>query len=345
MNLSSKKIIGILLIILTIVNYALFLIFQQINPNLTIYAQIFGYLESRPFQAVTISFILPILLFLIDHVFKIREKAIEEKKQRQMESINRTEDLWKDLSELTSEFIYAKKFDGEKIAELHSKIDKFIINAEEVVNSWHFEFANLRKILGDEIDFTDIYLAPFNVLLSSISSLIDFRNIDYLNEDIEKTRAFQEYILIIYLGIKGGSHQRMINLLHKSMLFSEKNDEMVKQEIETDYNFLRKFSLKLIKEIYENYPFKSSDSDFKDINAFLEKMKSEIDYDYEEFKGNFEIYYNSLPDDKKISFKNNYQFSDDLIIRFAFILKFQELSGDINHTRKQYHALMGNRFH
>lgn len=46
---------------------------------MSFYVQIFDYIESKAFQVVTISLGLPIILFLIDYIFKFR-KNLQKKK-------------------------------------------------------------------------------------------------------------------------------------------------------------------------------------------------------------------------------------------------------------------------
>lgn len=325
---------------LLIIDYILFAIYQNINPKLTFYAQIFGYLESKPFQIITISFILPILLFLIADVFKIKEKLIDEKKERQIGSINQTQELWNDISCLTTEFIYTEKFDELKLAKLHSKIDEFIIKAENIANIWYFEFSDLKKILSDDVDFTDVYLLPFNVILSCISSTIDFRNLNEFNDkDCTQILLKQEYIRLIYEGVKGAAHHNTMRMLRNSKLFIENPSDDIEKQLKEDFRYLKGFSFKLIKEIYKYYPYESSDNDFKEFNEYIEEIKYAGNYNYENFKDKIEIIYKKLPENKKLILMDPYYFSTSLIKDLAYIMKIQEVSADYNHVRKQYKDL------
>ena len=138
------------------------------------------------------------------YIFKIREKRIEEKKERKIESIKLTQELWDDLAKLTAEFVYNNDINNsEEIGKLHSKMDDFIVKGEGVVNSWHIEFYDLKKLINKEddvIDFSDILLMPFNVLLSSMLSIIDFKELDTHSDD--DIRLLQECVLLIYDGIR-----------------------------------------------------------------------------------------------------------------------------------------------
>ena len=65
------------LLLLIVANLFLFGVFIFINPQMNFFNQLFLYLSSRPFQFVTISFGLPLLIFLIENTFKVREKFFD----------------------------------------------------------------------------------------------------------------------------------------------------------------------------------------------------------------------------------------------------------------------------
>jgi hypothetical protein len=229
-----------------------------------------------------------------------------------------------------------KDFDNEeKLGELNKNIDEFIMKAEDVVNSWFFEFADLKEFVEDDITFTDLFLTPINVLLSGILSIIDYKKLDPKNT--KKIHELQEYIQIIYVGIKGSVHHQTISILKNSMFYLENHEEKLKENIKSDFKLLHKFNLKLIEKMYESYPY-NPDGDLKEINDYLTGMKNK-DYDYKTFRKQLENLYKNLPDDKKILLKDNYEFSEDLIKSFAFILHIGELSSNFNHVKKQYKVL------
>ncbi len=160
------------LLLLIVANLFLFGVFIFINPQMNFFNQLFLYLSSRPFQFVTISFGLPLLIFLIENTFKVREKFFDEKRSHQVESIKQTHELWNDIANICVKFIYAEELNNEVIISLKSDIENFIIKAEVVSNTWYFNFPNLQDIIGNEKIFTNIFLTPFDLLESSISSII-----------------------------------------------------------------------------------------------------------------------------------------------------------------------------
>jgi len=338
---STKMMLFYLVLILFLGNYALFWIFQMNNPTLSIYKQIFGYFDSKIFQIYSVSLMFPIIFLLIDNIFKLREKRMEEKKERKVETIKFTQELWDDLAKITAEFVYNNNIkNSEEIGKIHSKIDDFIIKGEAVVNSWHIEFYDLKELLNtedDDIDFSDILLMPFNVLLSSILSIIDFKELDTYNDD--DMRLSQEYVLLIYDGIRGSLHQQILRLLKNAMLYNENNNNKTKNKIIEDYEYIKTFSFKLIKEIYEDYPSDDSNYHLKDTYSFIEEMKDNDNYDYEKFKLKMQEYFDKIPNGDKCLLKGAFQFSNELIKKLAYILKIQELNADYNHLRDQYMSL------
>lgn len=338
---STNMILIYLLLILFLGNYALFWIFQINNPTLTIYKQIFSYFDTSIFKIFSVSLMFPIIFLLIDSIFKLREKRMEEKKARKIETIKLTQDLWDDLAKITAEFVYSNNIKNpEEIVTLNSKMVSFIVKNEAVVNSWHIEFYDLKKLLkneDDDFDFTDIFLMPINILLSSILSIIDFKGLDSYNEN--EIRTLQECVLLIYDGIRGSLHHQILRLLKNAMLYDENNDKKIKKDIIKEFENLKEFSFKLIKEIYEQFPSDNSDINLRDINSFIYEMKDDNSYNYEAFKLKMQECFDKIPNDKKCSLKGAFQFSDDLIKKFAYILKIQELNADYNHLRNQYTSL------
>lgn len=343
--MNSKRILIFLVAFLIFLDGIMLYFFIIINPQLSIYSQIFEFIGTKQFTTITISLILPIIVFIIDYLFKIQDKIMEDTRTKQMDIINQTEALWSDIGKISAEFMYMEKFEEKKIGLLRAKVEEFIIHAEAVVNSWHFEFSKPKKILGkrefcnNDIHFTDIYLAPFNILLASIVSIIDFRNLTQLNTDDKQRQNLQEYIFIIYEGIKGASHHLTINILKNSMLYSENPDKKIEQRIIEDFDNLKKFSFYLIKEMYEFYPYESSNNAFKEFNGYINAIKDSEDYNYKTFQNDIRTIYNNLPNNEKITLKDNYQFPMDLIEHYAHIMKIEEVSSNFNHTRKQYMIL------
>lgn len=151
---SSIVWILILLAILFISNYLLFILYTEANPHLNFYNQLWNFFESTGFKVVSISLILPIIMFAFEIIFKIRERVAdrkdqiqkeiyefnkkdkEEHRQQQMQSIIQTQNVWKELITLSSQLSFYEENCGTTIEEIRIKLDKFIISAEDVVISW-----------------------------------------------------------------------------------------------------------------------------------------------------------------------------------------------------------------
>lgn len=342
MNFSSKNVLISLFFILIATNLVLFYFFHTMNLKMTLYAQIFEFLGSKTFELVTISIGLPILMFLVDYIFKFREKYAEEKKQRKLDSFNLTQTLWHDLAKISTDLLYINNFnDKEKIEELNKNIDKFIINGEDVVNTWFFEFSDLNDIIKkdttikNDIQFINLFKMPINILLSGITSVLGY--ITLHPNDTKKIGELKDYIQIIYIGISGSVHRPTIDILKNAILFSETNEEYLKKDINSKIQILQEFNLKLMSKIYEFYP-DSSDNELKEINDYLIEMKNK-EYNYEEFKNQIETLYNKLPNDKKVLLKDNYIFSEELIKSLAYTLHTDALCCNFDDFKKQYTTL------
>ena len=323
------------LILLIIANLFLFIIFTFITPQISLYTQIFLYLSSRPFQFVTISLGLPLLIFLIENTFKVREKFLDDKRRRQVESITQTHELWNDIANICVKFVYADEWDKDVVISLKSDIESFIIKAEEVSNTIYFEFSNLKEIIGDEKIFTNFFLTPFDLLESCISSVVDRVCVNEKYSD-KKMREVQNQIKIIYNGIKVLTHHRTINIMKNSMLLSENSNNELKMDIKKDFDNLKKLNLIFFRQFLDFYKVQDSDDDLMKINYYLDEIKNNKDYNENDFSVGFEKLYNNLTNEKKLSLKEIHQFSDELILQLALILKGKDLMSNFNHYNKMF---------
>lgn len=336
MKASSRNIFIISFIALIILNIILLIFYILMNPDISLYAQIFNYLGSRTFQYVTVSFGLPMLLFLIDYIFKFREKYSEDKKQRKINSIKLTEDLWNDIAKISTDFIYMEDFTEDKRMELNKNIDEFVVKAENVVGTWFFEFPDIMS-LEENILVTDLFLTPINVLLSCIITIIN--NKKFYSDEV-KIRELQKLIQIIYDGIKSSLHHQTLSILKNSMIYSETHEESYKNYIIEDINYLKIINKQLISIIFKSNTSSDIDIDLKDTVEYLEQMK-DSDYEYKAFKKKLITLYNNIPDDKKIQLKDtSYNFSETVIRKIAYDLHIKEIGANFNHLKKQYKKII-----
>jgi hypothetical protein len=147
--------IGLLLLLVGF-NVIAFFIYKGANPGEIICVQIWHYLESATFKVITISLILPIIMFVLEKRFKIVEtlrqnqhlkelKEEEERKEKRWECIEQTSKIWNQLWDLTSEIIYFKKDagTGAAIEDLFIRLRNFTTSTEEATNMWSHRFPNL----------------------------------------------------------------------------------------------------------------------------------------------------------------------------------------------------------
>ena len=77
----------LLVFALIVVNFLLFRIYENANPDASFWILLWNFLSSDGFKVVTISFLLPIFLLLTEIIFKVKErddaKIEEEQKKRQ----------------------------------------------------------------------------------------------------------------------------------------------------------------------------------------------------------------------------------------------------------------------
>ncbi len=112
---------------------------------------IWGYCSTDTFKTVSVSILIAVFLVAIGGYLKI-DKAIEERirEQRQKridaqtECIKMTTDMWNELYCLASEVRFLKK-DGN-IEDVLVKLENFASRAEDVINTWNFNFPKLYKI-------------------------------------------------------------------------------------------------------------------------------------------------------------------------------------------------------
>jgi hypothetical protein len=139
---SAKFWVKILLLLLLALNLIAFLIYCMSHPSENLSAQLWVYLESDAFKVITASIILPILLCLLESLFKISAKRKEELKEKQWECIEKTSQTWNQLFSLASEVRYFEKEanKGARIEDILLKLAKFVSQAEDIVNMWYFRF-------------------------------------------------------------------------------------------------------------------------------------------------------------------------------------------------------------
>jgi len=200
-DFSSRNIVFwiiVLLITFAIINLPLFYVYQQSHLNDSILVQINGFFGTEIFKLVLASIVFPIILLLIENIFKIRERYEDKVWQRQIEFIKLFQ----------KEFWY-----------------KFIDFSDKVI------YCDLDKI-NREKDFKDT-IYKYNLLSSSgtyisISWLTYFDHyVDY--EDVQIFINLLNYLLNITLSVA-----YYVQIKHPNSFTLQKSLELIIEQLSFD---------------------------------------------------------------------------------------------------------------
>ncbi|MDH4156743.1 MAG: hypothetical protein OEW00_05650 [candidate division Zixibacteria bacterium] len=229
--------ITILLIMLVGFNIVGFFISQSTHGKLTGTQQLWKYLESETFKVISASLVLPILLFLLESRFKIAEtvekyrseqlrKDREDRREKRLECIDRTSEIWNQLHSLTTEVVYFRDHkDKERrtIEDILQGLQDFPCQAEDVVNMWYFRFPSVfqvKNLTGDDRTKSaeDLFLAFMNTLWNSAATVaIHIRE----QPDSRETTKLQNALDAIQGGIKTVAHHSILNVLKNAIHLEE----------------------------------------------------------------------------------------------------------------------------
>jgi uncharacterized membrane protein len=124
--------IMLLLALFTFFNLISFYVYQEAHPIESTWNQIWGFIESGFFSIVAASILLPLLLFLFENIFKIREKDEEKLHKKQLEIVKENQKMWRNLIDLTGKVKYFENNNKkESINEILHKLDNFTLSVDE----------------------------------------------------------------------------------------------------------------------------------------------------------------------------------------------------------------------
>ncbi len=344
----SKKIrnlIIILTVLLVVFDLIMLLIYQRINKELEFWDLVWNFLNSTPFKLITISFLLPIILAIIEGFFEFRklfQERIQLNKQKridkQFECLEKTVYIWNNLFSLVTEVIHFNLGEKEKEKRIHDwfkKCARFTVDAEELINMWHFRFANLT---GDD---TFPFIIFINVLINSARTIIkEFNNINNTN----KINELRETLAIIRNKVKSVVYHPMNIILKNSIelnIGDSENKIKLKDEIAFFVAMLKNWA-DFIKDIEhrENKLFSSMKG--KDIDKLRSKVALIAEWlalnkekDIEDYEGyqDFYDFVGKIPKKKLIMmFEREYtlEFVEILAYNFARNLIFDEIHDRCN---------------
>jgi len=146
------------LILITAINIIIFFVYQQSHLSEPTYNQIWDYLQSQSFIAVTGSLLFPIALFLLESRFQIlqkredetrerKQKRDEEARQRGLKCRRDTANLWQQLQRLATEVATFRRGAGRKdeAVELARHVEAFKDDAEILAYEWMDRFPSLSS--------------------------------------------------------------------------------------------------------------------------------------------------------------------------------------------------------
>lgn len=228
--------ISFLIILLVVLNLIMFKIYQEAHPSENLSIQLWKYFESATFKVIVASLILPILLFLLESRFKIAEtmkknrlerarKIKQERKEKCLEGITLTLQMWNQLYDLVSEvrYFHKKTKEDPRIKEILQKLAYIGSSGEDVVNIWHFRFDLSSK---DQ----DLFLEFINILLHFAMTVA------YYIEKSDNTKEcvdLQNSLGVIQEGITTIAHHPIISVLKYYMeLLELKEDRAPSDEVQ-----------------------------------------------------------------------------------------------------------------
>jgi hypothetical protein len=230
--------IGLLSVLLVGFNFIAFLIHKGANPGEILSVQLWNYLESATFKVITISLVLPIIMFVLEKRFKIVEtvrqnqhlkelKEEEERKEKRWECIEQTSKIWNQLWDLTSEIIYFKKDadTGTAIKDLLIRLRNFTTSTEEVINMWSHRFPNLPA------KYEESFLVFFNTELNSAETVAWCI---HHGDNAEEVRKMQDSLKRIVESINYLVHHNLIDVLKYSMELLELKEANAPEDEQQD---------------------------------------------------------------------------------------------------------------
>jgi len=266
---SLKFWISVLSALLIMLNLIIFGIYQKSHPDENLWKQLWNYLGSEPTKIVTVSIILPIIMLLLERIFKIRDvigERIEARKQKRREArwqcIEETSKMWNELYGLVSDVVYykpptrrAKKEPPAKeephLEDTLKKLENLASSWNNIVNMWHHRFPNLSD--------TNIGLSFEDSVHYFIAMLFDstFTIACYIlkSSDRKKINDLQGTLGIIQDVVRSIVYHPMICILKDSMDLMDIDDprkDQVQKDLKSCLEYLSESAKALRQEEIEH---------------------------------------------------------------------------------------------
>jgi hypothetical protein len=256
------------------------LLHPETGPVGNVRAQIWSYCGTDAFKVVSISLMIPIFLAAVGGAFKIRNaveerirKAQDERTKERFECVRNTAELWNKIYTLTSEVRFfkveedktgtkgkvkgkkGKDENGEDEEEEHPKdikdiiweLEKLCSSGEDIINSWHFRFPNLKD------KDASLFVYFMNILLCS-STTVAYCIRDWGPKNKGKIKELQNSLGVIQDVIRSVAHHPILLILNDSVNIRRhdlpaEDKKKAKDEIKSQIAFLKEKAIDF--EIFE----------------------------------------------------------------------------------------------
>src|ERR1017187_7642062 len=228
---------------------------------LVVYAmqkQLVDYFDSKSYEALLATLLIPLLLSFISRAFKIDEKLeaeqkqleqekkellsrlAQEKRKKQIETIEKTNAMWSELYSLSTEVAYFKTGQGKvPVREMRKRLECFTNSAEEVVNLWYLNFSNIPG------EVQNLFLPGVNLLLLTAMTVADV-----VEAEEADAKHLQNCLLVIQDGVRGRLHYSMMQIFNFAM---EGRDADLQKQIDI-LRFWGEFFKEQLKDLPPNLP-------------------------------------------------------------------------------------------
>ncbi len=204
-------------LLLVVFNFIMFVAYQFTYPSVSIWGQLWGYIESDTFKLITVTLFLPILMFLLDAIFKIRgavqerkQKDIVRQRERRWQCVEETSKTWNELYDLCTQVMFFKK-NAKKdthIVDILMKLRNYSSKITDLLNMWSYRFTNLSP------DNINQFKKIFRFLRKYASYVAQFI-MD--NDDSDKIADLQSALGLVQRRIEDVIHDSILSILKWSI--------------------------------------------------------------------------------------------------------------------------------
>jgi len=198
------------LVLIVVANSLMFVVYQGANPGEDWYSQVWGFLQSQSFLAITGSLLFPIAIFLVENRLQIIQKRADERKEQRLECIGKTEEVWSRLQSLAFSVSTCDALATgarPEVIKLIGTVHDFKNSGEQLISEWVLRFPDL------ELETIEDMLTMINVV-SDPTYAIAYRLLDAPGDP--STRELQGYLGTVADVVDGVVRYPMVEILSLS---------------------------------------------------------------------------------------------------------------------------------